>query len=432
MFHSPAINRYILTAASCLKDPSIDASKILVSIKTHTQYEYTTNTLKVESFVAHPDFEEYKTNNVALIKLAEPVQIAARSGSSSSDVVSPICLPSFDPSESASDVNPLFVAGFGFTEGNNAAEQLNEVGVEEIESMKCLEQFKSSSGQFLNIKKLLCGMAETKGINQGDFGGPLAIRDGGQVYQAGIASYYFTNGQTGGKLFDVYERITPHVRWIKTHTEDANWCRAPAQAIQPAPLKSDNGGTKEEPKDMNSGSKNPVFEPPKGESSESNKNQEQKQPSSSAESEKKPDQGVVNPPDGTKADGTKADDTKTDGTKSDETKTNPSSSSESSKQSEKKSVDDQDTSKDDSKTKSDKSTSETKSDEATSDTKKQLKDAKSGKKESSEKSSEKRKVPTARDRWEEETKLKSESESDQDKNEPSCGKLQFKFSPQLS
>lgn len=223
-------DRYILTAAACFTQ-TVDASKLYVSIKTQTKYDYTKNTLKVASYLVHPNYKEFVGNNVALIKLENRIDFNLTKTNGKQEV-SPICLASF--SEYAPGT--LSTAGFGYVDNQyKQADQLMEVEVAELESMECIKSYRENNdGELINVKKFICAQSEERGINIGDFGAPLAVRDGSTVYQTGVASHYFIrNTRPYGKLFDVYERISHLIPWIKSNTEDANWCRAPLQAIQP-------------------------------------------------------------------------------------------------------------------------------------------------------------------------------------------------------
>lgn len=224
-------DRYILTAASCFPTTRVDPSKLYVSIKTETKYDYTRNTLKIADYFVHPAYKEFVGNNVALIKLENRIDFNRTTTDGKQDV-SPICLASFGDYT----IGALSTAGFGYVDNQyKQADQLMEVDVTELESMECIKSYQeNSNGDLINVKKFICAQSEEKGINVGDFGAPLAVRYGSTVYQAGVASHYFIrNARPYGKLFDVYERINHLVPWIESNTEDANWCRAPLQAIQP-------------------------------------------------------------------------------------------------------------------------------------------------------------------------------------------------------
>ena len=224
-------DRYILTAAACFPTSTVDPSNLYVSIKTQTKYDYTKNTLKVAYYRVHPGYKEFVGNNVALIKLENRVNFN-RTATDGKQEISPICLASFN--EYAKDA--LSTAGFGYVDNQyNQADQLMEVDVTELEPMECIKRYRENgNGDFINVKNFFCAQSEEKGINVGDFGAPLAVRHGSTVYQAGVAShYYIRNTRPYGKLFDVYEQINHLLPWIESETEDANWCRASLQAIQP-------------------------------------------------------------------------------------------------------------------------------------------------------------------------------------------------------
>ena len=205
-------DRYILTAAHCMKGKK-DVKSLRITLGAHTASDRQTKApLEAEKIISHPDWKGY--NDIALIKLKKPV----------TDV--PVCLPSF------TSYDNLFVTGWGMTgkTGNNLlsrAQELMEVDVKEVDVMKC----KQKHFPQVNPEKEICAGGEKGGSCMGDSGGPLQTRKNGLVYQVGIVSFGATDCSTLSKAPNVYERVTGQLDWIRENTKDANYCDAPEQAI---------------------------------------------------------------------------------------------------------------------------------------------------------------------------------------------------------
>lgn len=205
-------DRYILTAAHCMKGTK-DVKSLRITLGAHTASDRQTKVpLEVEKIISHPDWKGY--NDIALIKLKKPVANV------------PVCLPSF------TSYDNLFVTGWGMTgrTGNNLlsrAQELMEVDVKEVDVMKCKQQHFPQ----VNPEKEICAGGDNGGSCMGDSGGPLQTRKNGRVYQVGIVSFGATDCSTLSKAPNVYERVTGQLDWIRENTKDANYCDAPEQAI---------------------------------------------------------------------------------------------------------------------------------------------------------------------------------------------------------
>ena len=254
-------DRYILTAAHCMKGTK-DVKSLHITLGAHTASDRQTKApLEAEKIISHPDWKGY--NDIALIRLKKPVTNV------------PVCLPSF------TSYDNLFVAGWGMTgkTGNNLlsrAQELMEVDVKEVDVMKCKQQHFPQ----VNPEKEICAGGDKGGSCMGDSGGPLQTRKNGRVYQVGIVSFGATDCSTLSKAPNVYERVTGQLDWIRENTKDADYCDAPEQAISgtkspnqvsipgpelrplPAKTPSSEGGSGFQPLPVGTGTMRPIFVTP--------------------------------------------------------------------------------------------------------------------------------------------------------------------------
>lgn len=57
-------------------------------------------------------------------------------------------------------------------------------------------------------------------------------RRNAHTYQVGIASYSLDKDcGIDSKAPSIFDRVTTHIQWIQEHTQGAQWCHAPYQAI---------------------------------------------------------------------------------------------------------------------------------------------------------------------------------------------------------
>ena len=216
-------DRYVLSAGHCFESKP-DSSKVTAIIGAYTWNERigkegNFQKLAVESYKVHEDYESKQepkyANDIALVKLKEPIQL--------NDNFNPICLPDF------SNYDNLFATGWGrmnvgpfLMKRLTNPETLREVQVDEVPTLRCRATF--------NVKeeKQICA-GSSAGVCNGDSGGPLATRGNGHVYQVGIASYGRSGCGTKSLIMrpDVFTRVTGHLDWIKSNTQDAKWCPAP-------------------------------------------------------------------------------------------------------------------------------------------------------------------------------------------------------------
>jgi secreted trypsin-like serine protease len=193
-------NRHVLTAAHC-----IDSSTFRVIAGLHQRTNINgprSQNVGVSRIFIH---EQYNTrteaNDIALIRLAQPVQFNA--------YVSPICLPGPDPQESAR----VTVAGWGLlSEGGNSATSLRQVTLNVMNN-----QAQRAYGNEFDVRRQIgAGIPNIGGKDscQGDSGGPLMYNSNNQWYLSGVVS--FGEGCGSANYPGVYTRTSAYLSWIQS------------------------------------------------------------------------------------------------------------------------------------------------------------------------------------------------------------------------
>lgn len=206
---------YILTAAHCLNS-NIDVSKMVVTLGSHTlEDRYQTSNVQVESLHLHPEYNPAgEINDIALIRLRDRVIF--------NDIVRPICLTD------STEYEHLFVTGWGLvSNGYNPysgvmlhdSEVLREVEVSKVDMSTCSSHFSN-----VDVTKDICAGGKDGGTCLGDSGGPLSMRKDGRVYQVGVTSFGAADCGVASNAPNVFERIEPHLHWIKQFTNFTNKC----------------------------------------------------------------------------------------------------------------------------------------------------------------------------------------------------------------
>jgi trypsin len=191
---------HVLTAAHC-----IDWSNFRVIAGLHQRTNINgprSQNLGVSRIFIH---EQYNTrteaNDIALIRLAQPVQFNA--------YVSPICLPGPDPQESAR----VTVAGWGLlSEGGNSATSLRQVTLNVMNN-----QAQRAYGNEFDVRRQIgAGIPNIGGKDscQGDSGGPLMYNSNNQWYLSGVVS--FGEGCGSANYPGVYTRTSAYLSWIQS------------------------------------------------------------------------------------------------------------------------------------------------------------------------------------------------------------------------
>ncbi|XP_074649106.1 chymotrypsinogen A-like [Tubulanus polymorphus] len=161
----------------------------------------------VEKVYQHARWQEFKGNDIAIMKLTEKVPF--------DEYQSPVCLPSVGMDPADGDV--CYVSGFGQTNTDGdmnapSSRQLLHVDVKVIDHRICKQIFRG-----LDDGNICAGGHTSKNACRGDSGGPLVCNRNGKWYLHGIVSFGAVPcGQPGNP--GVYTRVTSFLDWIKVRS----------------------------------------------------------------------------------------------------------------------------------------------------------------------------------------------------------------------
>jgi secreted trypsin-like serine protease len=207
-------NRYVLTSASCV-DPTTPASVAALRVRlgdfnrnSNSDGQYVER--NVTTVYRHSDFVPQKSNsaplnNIALIKLGQPVTFTDR--------IRPICLDEVS-TRVDTGTNEGIVSGYGVLSYSNQrqTDDLYKVIVRIGTPQECQNAY-SQHGYRLTDREICAGV-ETPGLPDpcvGDDGGPIIVKTGPNSYkQVGISSF----GYKCGGPPQVFTRISSYWQWI--------------------------------------------------------------------------------------------------------------------------------------------------------------------------------------------------------------------------
>ncbi|MBP6785999.1 MAG: trypsin-like serine protease [Candidatus Promineofilum sp.] len=204
-------DRWVLTAAHCVDTATTDDLDIVAGIHDLVTVDAGAVRMALSQIVVHPGWNDSnKDNDIALLKLAQPIAERARSG----DAL-PIAYSALPPAAVGALVGvDATVTGWGnrSSNGQDFPERLHEVVVPIISNADCLNAYSN-----LTDNMVCAGLSQGgKDSCQGDSGGPLVVADGSNWQQAGIVSFGI-----GCALPDypgVYTRVSRYINWITSHT----------------------------------------------------------------------------------------------------------------------------------------------------------------------------------------------------------------------
>jgi len=162
-----------------------------------------TNVYRVVKVYQHSTWEEFRGDDIAIMKLAEDVPF--------DDYQSPACLP--DVGNDPAPGETCYVSGFGQTNtigDMNApgSSRLLHVGVKVIHPQVCHKIFRS-----IDSGNICAGGHTQRNACRGDSGGPLVCERNGRWYLHGVVSFgNVPCGQVGSP--GVYTRVTSFLDWI--------------------------------------------------------------------------------------------------------------------------------------------------------------------------------------------------------------------------
>ncbi|XP_049828142.1 trypsin-1-like [Schistocerca gregaria] len=196
------INEYwVMTAGHCVDGKEIRVSDVRAG--TNSVRNDTGVLIHVSEFVFHENYHYDYINDVALIKLVQPLTLGPR--------VQPVPLP--EQGQQTAGGTVATVVGWGATESESSAETLRKADIPVWSDEDCQEAYAGYEYQVLE-EDICAGMPEGgRGECSGDGGGPLLV-NGTQI---GIVSWSrkpcVTKGSPG-----VYVEVSFYVDWIKETT----------------------------------------------------------------------------------------------------------------------------------------------------------------------------------------------------------------------
>lgn len=220
-------DRYILTAAHCLKMPPkkpweeervLELKDIKFVIGSHRLEEESKNSnftilerTPVE-FIIHPDFNlETFTNDIALARLNEPISTYAFN-------ILPVCLP--PPNFKFENIKAV-VSGWGAEKENQGPTNiLKKTSLRVLPNSICANKLQNN----FEPETMLCAATPGHDACQGDSGGPLVSTLGTLTnYQIGVVSFGIGCGNY--KYPGAYTRLNKYLWWIYNNTQDAFYCK---------------------------------------------------------------------------------------------------------------------------------------------------------------------------------------------------------------
>ena len=205
---------WVLTAAHCVEVArgedrwvAPDAIDIVYGVAEWTDFRHDENSTLAsgESVAVHPDYDRSTlANDLALVRLAEPVDRASADTIPLYDVAGP------------GDGTAAYVTGWGATvSGGTTVSDLH--GTEVVVQDDCAVWVDTMPDW--NDSTRLCTSAHPTGFCQGDSGGPLVVQAGGVAMVAGIVSFNSRLGcAVDPEVPDVYTRVSAYVPWIESVT----------------------------------------------------------------------------------------------------------------------------------------------------------------------------------------------------------------------
>jgi len=210
-------DRTILTAAHCLKYPSIRYQVLVGILKSALRdIEPHQQTLIMEKYVKHPDFDikTYK-NDIALVL----VKSSYNQGIWWNDWVLPACLPMYSYDSFHEEKTKGTVSGWGLVEedGKEQSPVLQHVDIEVQDLRVCQNSYSAalvSDNQFCAGHK-----SGGKDSCSGDSGGPFVVQDAsnGRYFVTGVVSFGVGCGRS--QYPGVYTRVDKYLSWIQKELE---------------------------------------------------------------------------------------------------------------------------------------------------------------------------------------------------------------------
>lgn len=200
------INReYILTAAHCVTsiNGEPDEVRIVAGEHTRSREEPEEQKRKVSLRIVHPSWDWGRSNDIALLKLDEELQLNGR--------VWPVCLS--EPDEELAAGISATVTGWGSYYEPELRDILQQIVLSVVDERKC--------GIDEPGANLICStfMGGEGGFGPcpGDSGGPLMVRKGRRWYEHGVAASIDEDCTVATPpLHAYYTKVSAYKVWIDT------------------------------------------------------------------------------------------------------------------------------------------------------------------------------------------------------------------------
>lgn len=190
----------VLTAAHCIYRFPLSQARLWVGAN-HLVDDFG-DEIEIIGFIAHPDYEEFSTNDLAVIILAEPSSVP------------PIRLASAVHANLATPGRPLTAVGWGVQDvtDEDIVNDLTEVTVPVVDDATCVAALAATGSPIAVVPAtMICAGGEGVDTCKWDSGGPLfGVDAAGRFVQLGITSWGDGCAVTPG----VYTEVAAFSDWL--------------------------------------------------------------------------------------------------------------------------------------------------------------------------------------------------------------------------
>jgi len=207
-------NRFVITAAHCVKGISQRRIKLILGDHDRRENEPAQETRTIEEIFIRQNFVKKTFNNdIALLKLNREVTF--------SQYIRPVCLPTTDRSYNGQNTT---VVGWGkLGEGGQPADVLMDVIVPIIPQKKCRRETRYRASEI--TENMICAGYDAGVLDacQGDSGGPMVWKGESDEYYTQIGIVSWGQGCARSGYPGVYTRLGRYRDWIiKTITDNGS------------------------------------------------------------------------------------------------------------------------------------------------------------------------------------------------------------------
>ncbi|XP_063001508.1 chymotrypsin-C-like [Elgaria multicarinata webbii] len=194
---------WVLTAAHCIS--SSRTYRVFLGKQNLKEEEAGSVAVDVEKMIVHEKWNALLiSNDIALIKLAEPVEFT--------DTIQPSCLP--PPEKVLAQNYPCYVTGWGrLWTGGPIADNLQQALLPVVDHQTCTQR--DWWGSMVKTTMLCAGGDGVVSGCNGDSGGPLNCQNGDDWEVHGIVSFGSTWACNSAKKPTVFTRVSSYISWIK-------------------------------------------------------------------------------------------------------------------------------------------------------------------------------------------------------------------------